>query len=206
MAQNFLQGEVLNLLSSDGGGGTGAVDDVQINETSITVDGVANIPDATETVRGATVIGYGLKTMTQGGVENKITVKKATLAQIDAKQEEYCPITPSILDYAVTSSLGVVASFANSSTVTINKNKTHTASANITSVTIAYPSTLDNSFVSEVQFTTGTGTITFGVDTGTVMKGDDCSNGTFTPLASSTYSIIFAYNGTTKYAIVVKVA
>ena len=85
---------------------------------------------------------------------------------------------------------------------TLADNTVYTAST-ITSITLAYPASPATTFISEVQMTTGTGTITFAIDSGTTMKGADCSDGTFTPLASKTYSILFGISGTSKYGIVI---
>lgn len=102
---------------------------------------------------------------------------------------------------------------AKTSTATITTGSTTTMASNtvysgtsIADVTLAYPATVPADFVAEVNLATTTGTITFAIDAGCVMKGNDCSDGTFTPAASSSYTIMFGVTNSTKYGIVVKIA
>lgn len=102
---------------------------------------------------------------------------------------------------------------AKTSTATITTGSTTTMASNtvysgtsIADVTLAYPATVPADFVAEVNLATTTGTITFAIDAGCVMKGNDCSDGTFTPAASSSYTIMFGVTNGTKYGVVVKIA
>lgn len=76
--------------------------DVQINGTSITSDGVANIPLASASNAGAFQLynnneAYGLIADASRGVY----VRQAPNATIDARENRYCPVTANNLDYAV---------------------------------------------------------------------------------------------------------
>jgi len=184
-------------IALDAGGGSST--DVQINGTSITSEGVANIPFAAAGRAGviSPSANYYFQVNSNGNVfAGALTYSQYISSNVNAF------ISKSTLENVIAGTL----TFANSATVTLQRFGTHKASEAITSITLAYPASFNNAFISEVQFTTSTGTITFAVDSGTVMKGDDCSNGTFTPVASATYSIIFAYNGTTKYGVVMKIS
>lgn len=80
-------------------GGGGNVDDVQINGTSIVVDKVANIPIANGTTLGVTKPSSSYGTVvTQSGW---IQTFKAPESDIDARTNQYRPIVPNNLDYAV---------------------------------------------------------------------------------------------------------
>ena len=78
-------------ISSGGGGGTGAVDDVQVNGTSIVSNGVANIPVTSNATPGLVKIsGYGL----WYGQDGFVYVNKASSAQIKLGEQQYMPIVP----------------------------------------------------------------------------------------------------------------
>ena len=78
--------------------------DVQINGTSITENGVANIPISNGgnvgVVRGASSLGTYVSPQT-----GQISLVKATESEILTRNGNYCPIVPTNLDYAVRTSL-----------------------------------------------------------------------------------------------------
>lgn len=82
--------------------GGGSSTDVQINGTSITQDGVANIPIAGRVPNafGLTFAtgSYGTQIVNNTG---EIRTLKASNAYIDSRKHDYNPIVPSTLDYAV---------------------------------------------------------------------------------------------------------
>lgn len=89
-------------LPSGGGGGT--ITDVQVNETSVVVGGVANVPIAGNGVLGVVKIStdYGVGIMPTGSLYADV----ANDNEIAAKNKEYKPITPTHLDKAVMEGLG----------------------------------------------------------------------------------------------------
>lgn len=80
-------------------GSDAAATDVRINGKSITADGVADIPCATNLTKGV-VRGYmpGGLYVSDDGI---ITTNRAIVSDIDARTNIYKPIVPSNLDYAV---------------------------------------------------------------------------------------------------------
>lgn len=77
----------------------GAVGDVQVNGTSVTTNGVANVPIATASSLGV-VYATGSSGITVSGTGN-LSVNGATTTVIDGKTNTYRPIVPSVLDYAI---------------------------------------------------------------------------------------------------------
>lgn len=98
---------VLEAVDMPRGGSGGAVDDVQINGTSIVSDGVAEIPIAANNqvyglVRLNGYIYSGLEIATVAGINNTLRVVPAANSYIsNRKTFSPCPITISNLDYAV---------------------------------------------------------------------------------------------------------
>lgn len=92
----------MKLLTS--GGGTGGISDVQVNGTSITADGVANIPIASTTDMGVVKLG-GAGNGIGLGSANQLYVASASDAEIDNRGSNYKPIVPKNLDSAVTAVL-----------------------------------------------------------------------------------------------------
>lgn len=85
---------------SDGAPGSDAqATDVRINGTSITADGVADIPAAKANTFGLfkSHPNYGF----YYGFDNNIFIQHADSTKIDARSNSYQPITPANLDYAV---------------------------------------------------------------------------------------------------------
>ena len=79
-------------------GDSASATDVQINGTSITVDGVADIPIASDKVNGV------MKVNRNGGVtvvNETLTLVRGTNASIENRATSLSPIVPSNLDYAV---------------------------------------------------------------------------------------------------------
>ena len=81
------------------------VTDVQVNGSSVTSNGVANIPVASSTTFGVTAIGDGL----MKGSSNKVMISSATDSQIKAGLSAYYPVTPSQQNKAVFYGLSKVA-------------------------------------------------------------------------------------------------
>lgn len=91
------------LYTASGGGG-GSATDVQINGTSITADGVANIPVASTSQLGAVKMG-GASNGIGLGSSNQLYVASASDAEISNRASNYKPIVPKNLDSAVTAVL-----------------------------------------------------------------------------------------------------
>lgn len=92
--------EIAHVLDGEDGapGSDATATDVQINGTSITEDGVANIPLANQTVYGVVKADptYGI-----GQNQVGLYVAAATQSQINSRNNGNKPIAPSVLDYAV---------------------------------------------------------------------------------------------------------
>ena len=74
------------------------VTDVQVNGTSILNDGIANIPIASNNRLGVVFpAGFGVMVTASGA----LAINKATDALINAKANNFQPVVPSNLDYAV---------------------------------------------------------------------------------------------------------
>ena len=91
---------LIKALGGGGGSGGGAVDDVQINGTSIVSSGVADVPIANSGNKLGLVkvdISYGLNVYSSG----LIRIQGAGLAEIKNSKNEYKPLTPSVQDASV---------------------------------------------------------------------------------------------------------
>ena len=82
--------------SGSGGGGT---TDVQINGSSITENGVANIPFASTKQHGVMKLGVGGGLFAGG--DGTVYIHSAAKEEIKTKVTSYKPISPNTLDYAV---------------------------------------------------------------------------------------------------------
>ena len=82
-------------------GSDAAATDVRINGKSITAGGVADIPLAATRAPGV----VGIRTDGQYGLSigegNNLFVRNANTSEINSRQNEYKPVTPNLLDYAV---------------------------------------------------------------------------------------------------------
>ena len=65
----------------------------------------------------------------------------------------------------------------------------------ITSLTVALPETISDSFVSSAVFKSGATATTVTVPSDVYCQGADCKNGVFTPKANKRYTMIFSYDG-----------
>ena len=81
---------VFEALKGSGGGGSG-VTDVQVNGTSIVVDGVANVPIATSNVAGAVIIGNGLEIS-----NSKIYLRTPSSSEVKAGTQIWRALTPDV--------------------------------------------------------------------------------------------------------------
>lgn len=80
---------------------SGAGTDVQINGTSITSDGVANIPICSESQVGLTKTNKDYGTMVSTYDNGAMVIFKADDRDITLRQNKYRPIVPNNLDYAL---------------------------------------------------------------------------------------------------------
>lgn len=177
MSEGFAEKSVLDLLpqsSGGGGGGTsdysdltnkpkinnttlsgnktsaqlGLVGDVQVNGTSVTTDGVANIPIASSSTVGVAKYdsGNGVGVTAAGYV---YTVA-ASEQLINAKSNSYKPIVPANLDYAVRS-VKPACTTLSGTTATITANTTYASTVNASgcTFTLVTPSSTDvyNGFI-----------------------------------------------------------
>lgn len=88
--------------------GGGSATDVQINGTSITENGVANIPASENNTLGVARVSnyaHGLFVMEAEAHKGQLRVYQAENADISRRTDAYRPITPNNLDYAVTAVL-----------------------------------------------------------------------------------------------------
>lgn len=94
---NCIATTIKNELGTGGGGGSG-VGDVQVNGTSITSNGIANIPIATSSapgvVRFASNANYGIW-YKNSPEEDVLRIASAGGEQVKAGSSDYLPITPS---------------------------------------------------------------------------------------------------------------
>ena len=65
----------------------------------------------------------------------------------------------------------------------------------ITSLTVALPETISDSFVSSVIFKSGATATTVTVPSGVYCQGADCKNSAFLPKSNKRYTMIFSYDG-----------
>lgn len=65
----------------------------------------------------------------------------------------------------------------------------------ITSLTVALPETISDSFVSSAVFKSGATATAVTVPSGVYCQGADCKNGAFLPKANKRYTMIFSYDG-----------
>lgn len=85
--------------------------------------------------------------------------------------------------------------------ITVENNTIYDSSVDITDLTIQF-GTLTLDFNAIVNFASGAVATTLVVPIETIMKGDSCLIGVFTPLVNKRYSIGFNYNGTTAVGFV----
>ena len=81
-----------------------------------------------------------------------------------------------------------------SPSITLADN-TETRFAEITSLTVALPETISDSFVSSAVFKSGATATAVTVPSGVYCQGADCKNGAFLPKANKRYTMIFSYDG-----------
>jgi hypothetical protein len=91
------QGQSFDVMDGQGGGGGGDVNDVRVNNTSVLVDGIANVPAASANTYGVVKTGefYGTKI-----VSGKLTINTASPGDIKEGETNYRPIAPLFADYA----------------------------------------------------------------------------------------------------------
>lgn len=101
---DFEAGKYVDTGVAASGGGSGAVNDVQINGRSIMSNGVANIPVSKSNWEEASTyelrrlhVSYGLAVLDEGTA----AIIAAKMYQIDERMATYNPITPKQLDYSV---------------------------------------------------------------------------------------------------------
>jgi hypothetical protein len=143
----------------------GLVGDVQVNGTSVTTNGVANIPIASTSDYGAVMLAgnnYGISVNAQ----NKLVTSAATNSQIDAKTNGYLPIVPATLNYAVRSvSPACTTLSGTTATITANSTYAHAVSSSGCTYTLTTPSATDvySGFILMLD-TTNSATVAFQTD------------------------------------------
>lgn len=140
----------------------GLVGDVQVNGTSVTTSGVANIPIATSDSLGVVIPKNGLQVTAQGN----LNINRASDSQIDARTNSYNPIVPVNLDYAVRSvSPACTTLSGTTATITANTTYAHALSSSGCTYTLTTPSSTDiySGFILMLD-TTNSATIAFQTD------------------------------------------
>lgn len=192
------------------------VTDVQINSTSILSGGVANIPKASASDFGVAKINtvYGIGITANG----ELRTSAATDAEIESKSNTAKPLVPSSINKIIMEGLGnnsltwtdtyksnarnTIGAEAKSTIQTLSATDSITLADNTiyngseqTALTITLPSTVDVSFLCEIDFTSGTTATTLSYSNTIKWAGDDVNNNIFLPVASKRYTIICAYDG-----------
>lgn len=203
------------------------VDDVKVNNASIVSNKIANIPLASNsTTLGVVKTNYATFGV---GVDNAGTlyISGASESQLQAKSSGYKPVVASNVDIAVREGLGNnqltwTEAYKESARNTIGaESKTKIQELNATdsitladntiynggeqtALTIALPTSVDVSFLCEIDFSSGSTATTLTYPQSDVnWFGDDVSGGLFVPVSGKRYTIICSYNGTS-YNFVVK--
>ena len=142
------------------------VGDVQVNGTSVVSSGVANIPVAGSSVLGVSKFdsGNGVGVTAQGYVY----VASASEQLINARTNNYKPIVPSNLDYAVRSvkpACTTITASNTTATITANTTYAHAVSSSGCTYTLTTPSATDvyNGFVLLLD-TTNSASVAFQTD------------------------------------------
>ena len=90
-------------------------------------------------------------------------------------------------------------------TITLEDNTIYNASSAIVSLTITIPTGIDNTFISEVDFSTGSSLPQFIVSGTVLWSGDSLDgNGDFEAQVNSRYVIMFTFDGVNNIALVKK--
>ena len=76
----------------------------------------------------------------------------------------------------------------------LSDNEIVTLSGNTTNLTITFPSTATNRYMSTISFKSGTTATRFSYPTGIIWSGFDIVNGQFVPVAGKYYEIVFWKN------------
>ena len=142
----------------------GLVGDVQVNGTSVTTDGVANIPVSSSSTLGVvkTSTSYGLQITSSGN----IATAAANQSEILAKTNTYKPIVPSSLDYAVRSvSPACTTLSGTTATITANSTYAHAVGSSGCLYTLVTPASSDvySGFILMLD-TTNSASIAFQTD------------------------------------------
>lgn len=97
------------------------VEDVQINETSILQNGIANIPIAGPDQLGVLKVGSGTRGVNVSTTNDELQINFATAVLIKSGTNSYCPITPKYVDaaafYGLASAAGKSMSSVSGATV-----------------------------------------------------------------------------------------
>ena len=202
----------------------GAVKDVQANGTSIITDGIANIPVAGAGGKLGLIFpaGFGINVTASGA----LATVKATDALIEAKTNNFQPVVPSNLDYAV--KVGVttntkeltteekanacnwlgaeqsakIQELGTTDSITLTDNTVYNG-GELTSLVIAVPDTVNIAFICNIEFTSGATPTTLQYPDSLKWIGDDITDNVFTPTINKRYSVICYCNGV-DYICVVK--
>ena len=88
----------------------------------------------------------------------------------------------------------VIVNISSGDSITLENNKIYNG-GELSSLTIALPSSADNTFLSEIDFSSGTTATTLTYPNTIKWLGDDIASNVFTPVASKRYTVIFYYDG-----------
>lgn len=164
--ENKPQINSVTLSGNKSGADLGLVDDVQVNGTSVVTDGVANIPVADTSNLGVVKVNssYGTNITAEG----LLYVARADSSDINGKSNNYKPIVPSTLNYAVRSvSPACTTITASDTTATLVANTTyaHAVSSSGCVYTLTTPSdlTVYSGFILLID-TTNSASIAFQTD------------------------------------------
>lgn len=72
----------------------------------------------------------------------------------------------------------------------------------MSSLTITFPEDVDEKYISQVNFTSGTTPTTLSAPEGTIWRGSDVDSNGFTPAANKRYCVLFFYDGTSMRGLV----
>lgn len=200
------------------------VKDVQVNGTTILKDGVANIPVAGSGGKLGLVFpaGFGVNVTASGA----LAINKATDALLSAKANNFQPVVPSNLDYAVkvgvttnaitlsgtekatacnwlgAQQISPIQALNATDSITLTDGYIYNGGEQ-TALTIALPTYADVSFLCEIDFTSGATATTLTYPNSIKWDGTDVNGGVFTSTTSTRYTLLFCFNGV-QYVCIVK--
>lgn len=138
-------------------------------------------------VKSSGSFGFGINASGYG------YIMKATKAEIDARKDNYKPIVPSYLDYAVRSVpyFNIITEITDNTLLLANRQEARLTSTDVETLTVTMPETVPSDYESAFSFKSGATATVFSYSSlPIVWKGDDCdSEGNFIPVANTSYEI-----------------